>query len=179
MKRGREWDGDSGPAKKVANEETRVRADESRRVTPPDRMSSPGPVPHRRSSSEPQREEQRRAAANESYHPSEAAHHLTTLPSIQQMEPHSSSSTSLAPLAVESAAPAANGSQTIRSPSQTHVKDESAQPPPAQEPAARKMDVDEDYDDDGADDEKKISSGSGSKDPSNAVSGNGSNSGPQ
>ena len=78
IKRGRDWDNVEGPNKKIANEETRLRQDEiGRRATPPSEL-------HRRSSSEARREEQRRA--NENYHPSEAAHHPPTLPSIQHMQ---------------------------------------------------------------------------------------------
>lgn len=153
MKRGREWEGESGPSKKVANEETRVRLDDqvARRVTPPNRMPSPGEM-QRRGSSEARREDQRRV--NESYHPSEAAHHPPTLPSIQHMPQHATGS-SLPPMN-DGPAPASNGPQAGAPSAQ--VKEEPArnEQVPAHEPAARKMDVDENYDDDG-DDEKRTS----------------------
>ena len=148
MKRGREWEGESGPSKKIANEENRARLDNQSNVTPPNHMPSPAGL-KRRSSSEARREEQR---ANENYHPSEAAHHPSTLPPIQNMPPQSSGS-NLPPMA-EGSTPGSNGPPTAPA-SQTPVKEEPrGEQPPSQEPAARKMDVDEDYDDDG-DDEKK------------------------
>lgn len=154
MKRGREWEAD-GPSKKVANEETRVRLEDqtARRVTPPNRMPSPGEM-QRRGSSEARREDQRRV--NESYHPSEAAHHPPTLPSIQHMPQHGTGS-SLPPMN-EGPAPASNGPQPGAPSVQVQVKEEPArgEQTPAHEPAARKMDVDENYDDDG-DDEKRTS----------------------
>ncbi|PYH74657.1 putative transcriptional corepressor Cyc8 [Aspergillus vadensis CBS 113365] len=155
MKRGREWEAEAGPAKKIANEESRARLDDqlSRRVTPPNRMPSPGEM-QRRSSSEIRREDQRRV--NENYHPSEAAHHPPTLPSIQHMPPHPSGGPSLPPMAESSAAPS-NGPPSGPSSAQVQVKEEPArgEQAPAHEPAARKMDVDENYDDD--DDEKRAS----------------------
>lgn len=153
MKRGREWEAEAGPTKKIANDESRARLEEqvSRRVTPPNRMPSPGEM-QRRSSSEARREEQRRV--NEEYHPSEAAHHPPTLPPIQHMPPHPSGS-SLPPMA-DGSAPASNGSQS--GPPSAQVKEETSrvEQPPSHEPAARKMDVDENYDDDD-DDEKRTS----------------------
>ncbi|KAJ9366160.1 hypothetical protein DTO282E5_9153 [Paecilomyces variotii] len=151
MKRGRDWEADA-PSKKIANEESRARLDDqvTRRVTPPNHMSSPGEM-HRRSSSEARREEQRRA--NENYHPSEAAHHPPTLPSIQHMQPQPSGS-SMPPMA-EGPTPTSNGAASGPSSAQAPVKEEPRkEQPPLHEPAARKMDVDEDYDDDGDDDKR-------------------------
>ncbi|KAH8424688.1 putative transcriptional corepressor Cyc8 [Aspergillus melleus] len=174
MKRGREWDTEAGPVKKIANEETRARLDEqvTRRVTPPNRMPSPGEM-QRRSSSEIRREDQRRI--NENYHPSEAAHHPPTLPSIQHMPPHPSGGPSLPPMA-ESSAPASNGPPSGPPSAQLPIKEEPTrgEQAPAHEPAARKMDVDENYDDD--EDDKRAStvakgspgSGSGSVNNSNS-----------
>jgi general transcriptional corepressor CYC8 len=147
MKRGREWDSvEGGPAKKIANEENRLRqADEiNRRVTPPRDL-------HRRSSSEIRR-------ANENYHPSEAAHHLHTLPSIQHMQ--QPGGPSIPPLA--EAQPVSNP-PSAGPEAQAPVKEETVrkEPAPLHEPAARKMDVDEDYDDDG-DDEKRATGIKGS-----------------
>lgn len=154
MKRGREWDGtEGGPTKKVANEENRLRQDEiSRRVTPPRDL-------HRRSSSEARREDQRRA--NENYHPSEAAHHPPTLPSIQHMQQQQPGGSSIPPIS-EGPQPASNP-PSAGPESQAPVKEEASrkEPAPLHEPAARKMDVDEDYDDDG-DDEKRASGIKGS-----------------
>lgn len=172
MKRGREWDAEAGPSKKLASEETRARLDEqvTRRVTPPNRMPSPGEM-QRRSSSEVRREDQRRI--NENYHPSEAAHHPPTLPSIQHMPPHPSGGPSLPPMA-ESSAPASNGPPSGPPSAQLPVKEEPTrvEQGPAHEPAARKMDVDENYDDD--EDDKRVakgSPGSGSGSVNNSTSG--------
>ncbi|OKL62309.1 hypothetical protein UA08_03039 [Talaromyces atroroseus] len=145
MKRGREWDSAEGaPSKKIANEESRLRqADEiNRRVTPPREL-------HRRSSSEVRR-------ANENYHPSEAAHHPHTLPSIQHMQ--QPGGPSIPPLA--EAAPSGSNPPSAGPDTQTPVKEETIrkEPAPLHEPAARKMEVDEDYDDDG-DDEKRAATG--------------------
>ena len=129
MKRGREWDVESGPSKKPANEETRARLDEpSRHPSPPNRITTPRDH-YGRSPSEVQRENERRA--NENYHPSEAAHH-----------PYS-----LAPQQIPSMATILDGSREERK-------------EPA-EAAARKMDVDEDYDNNSEDD-KRAGSGTAS-----------------
>ncbi|KAL4876049.1 hypothetical protein BJY04DRAFT_200502 [Aspergillus karnatakaensis] len=169
MKRARDWEADSGPVKKIAIEENRSRLDD-RRVTPPGRLPSPGSM-QRRGSSEIRREDQRRV--NETYHPSEAAHHPPTLPSIQHMPQHPSG-TSLPPMAESAPAPS-NGSSAVIPTTQVQVqvpvKEEHAraEQPPAHEPAARKMEVDEDYDDDG-DDDKKVSAVKGS--PTSSANGN-------
>ena len=140
MKRVREWETDAGPAKKIANDETRARLDDqmARRPSPPARAPSPPRSSHRRSSSEIRREEQRRA--NENYHPSEAAHHPPTLPSIQHMPPMH---------------------QQPPEPAKEDRKE-------AVEPAARKVDVDENYDDDG-EDEKRPMAGGIPRSPQNGV----------
>ncbi|KAH8705812.1 putative transcriptional corepressor Cyc8 [Talaromyces proteolyticus] len=148
MKRGREWDSaENGPSKKIASEENRLRQDDqiNRGVTPPRDL---------RSSSEVRREEQRRA--NENYHPSEAAHHPPTLPSIQTMSHPSGSS--MPPI---SEVPQPGSNPPSAGPPPPSVKDEAARKEqlPVHEPAARKMDVDEDYDDD-AEDEKRAGTGS-------------------
>ncbi|KAL9037413.1 MAG: hypothetical protein Q9180_003729 [Flavoplaca navasiana] len=125
--------------KTPANDETRSRLESHRhrRPSPPDRKPSPprrGPSPprgrqpspplsHQRAASEARHEEQRRA--DEGYHPSEAAHHPPTLPSMQQQPP---------PLVDHH--PASGES----------VRDERRE---TYEAAARKMEVDEDYDDEG------------------------------
>ncbi|KAJ4587872.1 glucose repression mediator protein, variant 2 [Exophiala dermatitidis] len=123
MKRSREWEGEQGPSKKLASEETRARLDDpSRRNSPPGRL--PTPKEHfRRSSSEVRRENERRA--NENYHPSEAAHHPYSLP----------------PQQIPSMQSILDGPK--EAPQQEHV-----------EQAARKVDVDEDYDNNSEDDKR-------------------------
>jgi glucose repression mediator protein len=125
MKRSREWEGESGPSKKPANDETRARLEEpqSRRASPPPPQRMPTPrEEYRRSASEIRRENERRATEN--YHPSEAAHHPYTLPA-QQMP----------------------SVQSIMDPQQ-----EQKQEPI--EAAARKVDVDEDYDNNSEDERR-------------------------
>lgn len=144
MKRGREWDHEPGPVKKIANEESRARLEDqmSRRVTPPRDL-------HRRSSSEARREEQRRV--NDAYHPSDAAHHPPTLPSIQHMQPPPNHS--MPPM--NDVPPNPNHGPTGPPPSQSSIKDDPGRKDPSlHEPAARKMDVDENYDDDGEDEKR-------------------------
>ncbi|KAJ5471643.1 Transcriptional corepressor Cyc8 [Penicillium desertorum] len=144
MKRGREWEAEAGPVKKHANEESRARLDDqtNRRPSPPARLPSPGEM-QRRSSSEARREDARRA--NENYHPSEAAHHPPTLPSIQDVPPR------------PSAGPKAPRPEA----------------PPAHEPPARKMDVDEDYDDEVEEEKKAVAASKGS--PNGSAAGNPTN----
>lgn len=162
-KRMREWE-DEPSVKKQANDENRARLDEMR----PRRPSTPPRDAYRRNSSESRRvEDQRRAEEprrpdeprhpNDAYHPSEAAHHTQThsvgapshLPPIQQ---------GLSPM---------QGVVHEKTPVAT-PKEERPPPiaaPPVAEPerAARKMDVDEDYDDSGEDEKKTgaLANGSG------------------
>lgn len=171
MKRGREWEGEAGPVKKLASDESRARLDDqsTRRPSPPAHLPSPSEM-QRRSSSEARREDARRA--NENYHPSEAAHHPPTLPSIQNMPPHASGGPSLPPMN-EGSAPASNGPPSGPPSANTPVKEEAPRPeaPASHEPPARKMDVDEDYDDD-ADEEKKLGAATkGSPSGENAANG--------
>lgn len=177
MKRGREWEGEPGPAKKIASDENRSRLDEhvGRRVGSPSRMPSPGEM-QRRSSSEVRREDQRQV--DESYHPSEAAHHPSTLPSIQNMPPHASGGS--LPSMPEGAPTPSGGPPSVPTTQvqvQVPVKEEHARSEqsqaPAHEPAARKMDVDEDYDDDGDEDKKAVAKGS----PSGSGTGSANDSG--
>ena len=141
-----------GMHKVPANGENRNRLDETRyrRPSPPDRKPSPrqrpssprgrqpsSPIRHRRSSSEDRHEEQRRV--DENYHPSEAAHHPPTLPSMHQQQPQQ---------AQEHLPPINDTGREERSRE-------------AYESAARQMDVDEDYDDEG--DDEKPSRGSGGR----------------
>ncbi|KAJ5113753.1 hypothetical protein N7456_002287 [Penicillium angulare] len=172
MKRGREWE-ESGPVKKLASDENRARLDDqnSRRASPPAHMPSPGEM-QRRSSSEARREDARRA--NENYHPSEAAHHPPTLPSIQSMPPHAPGGPSLPPMA-ESSVPPSNGPPSPPPSANTPVKEEAPrpEPPSSHEPPARKMDVDEDYDDDMEEEKKASAAAKGSPNGSAAGAANG------
>ena len=138
MKRLREWEGESGPVKKVANEESRARLEDhmSRRVSPPGRMASPRDY-HRRSSSELPREIERRT--NENFHPSEAAHHPQSLPSQQIPCMH-----------------------TIFDAAKEDRKEHN-------EPAARKMEVDEDYDNNSEDDKRALGSAGPKSSPPNGI----------
>ncbi|KAL2832945.1 hypothetical protein BDW59DRAFT_138952 [Aspergillus cavernicola] len=181
LKRVREWEPESAPPKKIATEENRSRLDDQiiRRGPSPSRLPSPGEM-KRRSSSEIRREDQRRV--NESYHPSEAAHHPQTLPSIQHMPQHPSG-TSLPPMAENAPTPSNGPSPLPPTPQvqvqvQVPVKEEHtrSEQAPVHEPAARKMDVDEDYDDDG-DDDKKGSAVKGSPHGSGSGSANGNGNG--
>ena len=150
-----------------ANGESRSRLEDHRhrRASPPDRKCSPRPRPgsprgraqsppygrpssplvrHSRSSSRARREEQRRA--DESYHPSEAAHHPPTLPSMHQ--------------------------PTITEPPQTPISDTGREERrEAYEAAARKMEVDEDYDDEGEEEKRKEGSGGGNSPQHNNLNG--------
>lgn len=172
MKRGREWESE-GPVKKQANEESRARLDDQnvRRASPSARLPSPGEM-QRRSSSEARREDARRA--NENYHPSEAAHHPPTLPSIQNMPSQPSGGPSLPPMA-EASAPSSNGPPSGRPSANTPVKEEPTrtEAPVSHEPPARKMDVDEDYDNE-PEEEKKGSKGSPNGSAGGTANGNGS-----
>ena len=127
--------------KRNANGETRSRLEDSlhHRQSPPDRAPSRG-LP-RRESSETRRDEQRRAA--DGYHPSEVAH----LPPTQSIH-HQQPAQDHLPSMVE------------------QPRDERREP---YESAARKMDVDEDYDDD-AEDEKRVGSG-GRNSPQRGING--------
>lgn len=163
-KRMREWEEESA-AKKQANEENRARLDDLRHRRP----STPPRDSYRRNSSESRRpDEQRRGEEtrkvedarplNDGYHPSEAAHHPqpvgpSQLPPMQQ--------------ASSSAMQGVQGVVQEKSHAGPPLKEERpateqanlpAPPPAASEPerAARKMDVDEDYDDSGEDDKKAV-----------------------
>ena len=136
--------------KHPANGESRSRLEDHRhrRASPPDRQPSPRPRPgsprgrpssprerpasppfqHSRSSSGAKRDEQRRA--DESYHPSEAAHHPATLPLMHQPPPNDAPQPSAAEVA----------------------RDERRE---TYEAAARKMEVDEDYDEEGDTERRK------------------------
>ncbi|MCJ1433138.1 glucose repression mediator protein [Xylographa pallens] len=124
------------PNKKPANGDIRGRIEDHHyhRGSPTERPSSPRER-LRRSSSELRRDDQHRA--NENYHPSDAAHHPQILPALHtQPEQH------LPPMAEP-------------------PRDERRE---AFEPAARKMDMDEDYNDE-PEDEKRAGGSGGRNSP--------------
>ncbi|KAI6781838.1 General transcriptional corepressor-like protein [Emericellopsis cladophorae] len=159
-KRMREWEEESA-VKKPASEENRARLEDvrHRRPSTPRRESFRRNSEARRAEDQKRNEDQRRAEeppqAKEAYHPSEAAHHQGHHASGAQGHPGQ------APSPVASAAhekpraeaapkeePAAAESTPVAQPTQA------AQPANEPERAARKMDVDEDYDDSGEDEKK-------------------------
>ena len=128
MKRMREWDSESAPSKKPASDEARARLDDI-----PRRPSPSGRLPSprefpRRSSSEIRRENERRA--HENYHPSEAAHRPQPLTQTQQQIP---------------------SMHTLFDTPKEERKEQI-------EPAARKVEVDEDYDNNSEDDKRNLGS---------------------
>ena len=150
MKRQREWEHEP-PIKKQASDETRARLDEHvRRFSPPSQSETPKDH-YRRSSSELRREnDQRRADAN--YHPSEAAHHPYSL------QPHPVSQPSSQAPPVQPERPVS----TVHSIMDTSKPEPETRKEPAPEAAARKVDVDEDYDNNSEDDKRMKASPNGS-----------------
>lgn len=165
-KRMREWEEES-VAKKQANEENRARLDDMRHRRP----STPPRDAYRRNSNEARRsDEQRRPEEpkkeearpqNDSYYPSEAAHHPQN---------HSISSNQLPPMQPGNLAPGGPQDKTQPGPPTKEERPASEQAstvvaPLSAEPerAARKMDVDEDYDDSPEEDKKTgiVANGSG------------------
>lgn len=156
-KRLREWE-EEPSVKKQANDENRARLDDLRHR----RASTPPRSEYRRNSSEARRqddqrrvEEQRRQEdprhASDNYHPSEAAHH----PPVHSVAPQGhivgQSSSTPAPEKTHAAAtPKEERPPTAEQPAPSRPPPSSAEP----ERAARKMDVDENYDDSGEDDKK-------------------------
>ncbi|OBT49924.1 hypothetical protein VE04_08801 [Pseudogymnoascus sp. 24MN13] len=180
-KRVREWEDELPPVqKKPASEETRAHMNDVHHRRP----STAPRETFRRNSSEARREDQRRA--NENYHPSEAAHHpLThTVPTTTQLPPMQPAATPTReslppPPSVGKDYPMVDAPVERRSPQQLPPpppppaqaqpqppQPQQASPPapsraaPAEERAARKMDVDENYDDEG-EEEKKAPSTNG------------------
>lgn len=156
------------PNKSIANGESRSRLEDHRhrRPSPPDRKLSPRPIPssardqgsprerqttpptrHSRNSSVARRDEQRRVDDN--YHPSEAAHHPPSLPPIQQQQQ-------------KELPPATTGYDDVRD----ERKD-------AYEAAARKLNVDEDYDDDPEEEKRKEEGTSRNSPAKNTANGQG------
>ncbi|KAI5466869.1 hypothetical protein BGZ63DRAFT_398500 [Mariannaea sp. PMI_226] len=172
-KRLREWEEES-IAKKQANDENRARLDDMRHRRP----STPPRDSYRRNSSEARRaddvrraDEQRRGEEPrrpdesrhpvDSYHPSDAAHHPPNhapgpnhLPPMQQGPPS---------LSGVHDKPSAAPTKEERTQSLDHTPASRPAPPAETERAARKMEVDEDYDDSGEDEKKAgvVSNGSG------------------
>lgn len=159
-KRLREWEDESTPVKKAASDENRARMDDMHHRRP----STPPRDAFRRSSSEARRaEDQRRLdeqrRANDGYHPSEAAHH----PQQHSVPAHLPPMQTAPGPAHEPPAPPPPALKDYPMEDRDRERPEHPGPPPPPPPsapiseperAARKMDVDEDYDDEG-DDEKK------------------------
>ena len=129
-KRHREWEeNDHVNPKAPTNDEKRQKLEEphSRRPTPPHRMSSPQVPRHSpKATPDPRR-------FNDGYHPSEAAHHPPSLPSM----------TAQPPLPRMSETPKQERAERPERPEPRPER------PEHHEPAARHVDVDEDYDDEG------------------------------
>lgn len=157
-KRMREWEEES-VAKKQANEENRARLEDMRHRRP----STPPRDSYRRNSGEavrraeePKKEEAR--SQNDNYHPSDAAHHPQN---------HAVGHKQLPPM---QPATVSKGEKTQAGPTPKEERPSSEQtslaaaPPVVSEPerAARKMDVDEDYDDIPEDEKKNASTVVGS-----------------
>ncbi|KAG9383308.1 TPR repeat-containing protein [Pyrenophora tritici-repentis] len=126
-KRHREWEDSEHIAKPPSNEEKRQKMEEphSRRPTPPHRMSSPQVPRHSpQDGPDPRR-------FNDGYHPSEAAHHPPSLPPMTTTRPLS------------------RMSETPKQERAERPIERPIERPEHHEPAARHMDVDENYDDEG------------------------------
>jgi len=173
-KRMREWE-DEPAVKKPASEENRARLEDLRHRRP----STPPRDPYRRSSSEQRRnieeqhrieerrfEEQRREDvmrrleeqqrhATEAYHPSEAAHHPPAHSMPGQLPPMQQGPSPMQGIIREPPPPAAPGPKDYPV-DERRLEHPAAPQAPINEPerAARKMDVDEDYDDSGEDEKK-------------------------
>ena len=155
-----------GPRKHTASVESRSRLEDlnHRRPSPPDRKVSPArrivsPPPESRASpprahsrNEPAAclEDQKRADAT--YRPSEAAHNPVALPAMQPQGPSANPPTASLPPPQPEAAQATRAEPVREEGRETY------------EAAARKMDVDEDYDDEPQDEKRKEGSG-GNKSP--------------
>lgn len=127
-KRLREWEDDASmAAKKPSTDDARSRLDEikMRRPSPQEKLATPPTG----SPSELRRFDEQRPPST--YHPSDAAHHPPALPSMHAIT-QPSPSTSVRPQEEQRHPPP-------------------PQPAPVYEPAARKMDMDENYDDSGDD----------------------------
>nr|CDP27253.1 Putative protein of unknown function with TPR domain [Podospora anserina S mat+] len=177
-KRMREWE-DDRESKKPATEESRGRMEDLRHRRP----STPPRPEYRRNSSEAHRfderrmedhrrvEEQRRAEeirraeeqrhGNEGYHPSEAAHHPQSHSVPAHLPPMQQGPSSMQGIMHDGPGPQPGPSHKDYPPAQEerrieHSHPPAPHPPPANEPerAARKMHVNEDYDDSEEEDKK-------------------------
>lgn len=190
-KRMREWE-DERDVKKPMTEESRSRMEDMRHRRP---STPPRLEPYRRNSSEARRfderrmeearrvEEQRRAEemrraeeqrhVNEGYHPSEAAHHPQSHAVPAHLPPMQQGPSPMQTLMHEGPGPGPQPGPVKKEyqsgPEERRMEHPPAPHPPSVEPerAARKMDVDEDYDDSGEEDKKAgiapgSASGSGS-----------------
>lgn len=149
-KRHRDWeenDQHSGP-KPPTNDEKRQKLEDShsRRPTPPHRLSSPQ-VPRHSPQDVPMNDARR---INDGYHPSDAAHH----PALPPMAAAAAAATPAPP-----AAPVPRMSETPKQERSEH-----------HEPAARQVDVDENYDDE-AEESKPAAPKSERGSPRNATNG--------
>jgi glucose repression mediator protein len=144
----REWEDEPNPSSKTPNDEKRQRLDDHIARPPsniPDRANQASPPrshsididARRRHEDEQRRREEDQRRANDNYHPSEHAHHPPSLPALQQ------------------ATPTPQPQQTPPSlPRLPDVVKEERPREPQHEPAARRMEVDENYDDDGEDEKR-------------------------
>ena len=160
-----------GPRKHTASIENRSRLDDfsHRRPSPPDRKLSPArrivsppserratpPKMHVRNESSSRPEEVKRA--EDSYRPSEAAHNPVTLPAMQPQGAPGQSQAAPQPVPEPSQPPA--------------VENQREEGRETYEAAARKMDVDEDYDDEPQEERRKDGSGGFSSPRGNTLSG--------
>ncbi|TQW03091.1 transcriptional corepressor Cyc8 [Cordyceps javanica] len=157
-KRMREWE-DEGVVKKQANDENRARLEDSKHrrpsMSPKEGFRRPSPRGEERRVEEPRRADE--SGPKNDYHPSEAAHHHPQ---------HNVTGTQLPPMQASAPADAApEKAQTTVIPKEETTETNSAPRAPATsepERAARKMDVDEDYDDAPEDDKKAVAT-NGSK----------------
>ena len=160
-KRYRDRDDDLAAAsKRLSNDESRSRLDDhaSRRPSPPDRINRAA-SPTRRSSTESRRLDDARRPVND-YHPSDAAHH----PSLNQANGHVQHQQPLPPPQHQhqhSQPPVAPSQH--QQPPQQQMSTQMMSSEPAKEdrrevhePPARKMEVDEDYDDSGEDEKRNV-----------------------
>lgn len=173
-KRHREWDDEPVTnGKKATTEEGRSRLDEIKvqRHSPSEKSGTPP----QRSPSELRRAEDRPSSG---YHPSEAAHHPPALPSMaslaqsgrisappqEEQRPQPPAAPSQAPT------PAPAQQQSTSQPAAQAAPAAPAQPSsaPVYEPAARKMDVDENYDDSGDEEKRSTTKQEGSPKTNNA-----------
>lgn len=182
-KRMREWE-DEPAIKKPASDENRALIHDMRHRRPSTPLRG-GPETYRRTSPEQHRfeeqrriEEQRRVEdqrhaeeirradeqrrANENYHPSEAAHHQPSHPMPAHLPPMQQGPTPMQGIIHDGPSQGTPGPvQSKEYPQEERLRNEHPTPAPAPqqisepERAARKMDVDEDYDDSG-EEEKKV-----------------------